>query len=76
MPIKPPPVWVTRHEEGWQVKREGAQRASVVTQKQQEAFEIGGNIARREHTEVYLTGRNGQIRLRNSFGHDPASRKG
>lgn len=71
MPITPPPVWITPHESGWQVKREGADRASRVTQTQEQAWDAGNQIAKREKTEVYLTGKNGRIRLRNSHGNDP-----
>lgn len=75
-PIDPPPVWITRHPEGWQVKREGADRASAITETQAAAIDIGHGIAQRQKTELYVTGRNGQIRERNSFGNDPASRRG
>ena len=76
MAIKPPPVWVTPHEQGWQVKREGASRASAVTNTQEKAVRIADRIAENERTERYLTNRHGQIRERNSHGHDPRSRKG
>ncbi|GGL64274.1 DUF2188 domain-containing protein [Wenxinia marina] len=63
--------WTTRHEDGWQVKREGASRASSVHGTQAEAWEECKRLARGAKCEAYLQGEDGQIRERNTYGHDP-----
>lgn len=50
-------VHVTPHDDGWQVRREGAQRASSVHATQADAEQSGRATARREGTEFYLHGR-------------------
>lgn len=68
---------VTPHPEGgWQVKREGGNRAIVRTSTQREAIDIGRSISRNQGTELFIHGRNGQIRERDTHGHDPYPPKG
>ena len=68
---------VTPHPQGgWQVKREGADRATVRTSTQREAISIGRSISRNQGTELFIHGRNGQIRERDTHGHDPCPPKG
>ncbi|GJG96735.1 DUF2188 domain-containing protein [Cupriavidus pauculus] len=43
---------------------------------QEEAITAGTEIARRDKVEILIHGRDGQIRERNSFGHDPRNVKG
>jgi hypothetical protein len=66
-------VWCTPHDDGFQVKREGAERASSVHPTQEEAWEEAKRLARGERVEAILTGRDGQVRERNSYGNDPAN---
>jgi hypothetical protein len=63
-------VWVVRHPEGWAVKREGASRASFVTNTKQEAEQIGRAIAQNQHVELITQNRHGQIQSKDSFGPD------
>ena len=63
---------VVPHEDGWAVKREGADRATKVVPTQKEAAEIARNNA----SEVFIHGRNGHIRERDSYGNDPHPPKG
>ena len=63
-------VHVTPHDDGWQVRREGAQRARSVHRTQADAEESGRATALREGTEFYLHGRDGRIRERDSYGND------
>lgn len=59
----------------WKVEKAGGSRGrSFDTQK--EAWEAGKDSARREKSEAFLHGRNGQIRERNTYGNDPRSTKG
>ena len=68
---------VTPHPQGgWQVKREGAGRATVRTNTQREAIDIARSISRNQGTELFIHGRNGQIRERDTHGHDPYPPKG
>ena len=68
--------WVTNHSNGWQVKREGAERASSVHLTQAEAWEEAKRLARQSEGEAILQGANGRIRKRNSYGDDPFPPRG
>ena len=68
---------VTRHPSGgWQVKGEGNSHATVRTSTQREAISIARDIARNQHSELFIHRTNGQIRARDSYGHDPYPPKG
>lgn len=69
-------VHVVPHDRRWAVAREGSQRASSVHDTQAEAEAAGRATARREQVEFYLHGRDGQIRERESYGHDPYPPRG
>lgn len=64
-------VWVQPHhvKDGrWQVRREGATRASRVFDTQREATEFGRQLAAREKVELIIAGRDGEIRVKDSAG--------
>ena len=61
---------------GWSVKRAGAPKATSTHATQAEAIEVGTRIARNQGTELYVHGRDGRIRERNSYGKDPHPPKG
>ena len=61
---------------GWSVKKAGASRASSTHGTQQEAIAAATQIARKQKTELYIHGRDGRIRERNSYGSDPYPPKG
>ena len=61
---------------GWSVKKAGAARASSIHATQQEAITAATTIARNQKTELYIHGRDGRIRERNSYGNDPHPPKG
>ena len=68
---------VTPHPQGgWQVKREGGVQATVRTGTQREAIDIARSISRNQGTELFIHGRNGQIRERDTHGHDPYPPRG
>lgn len=70
-------VHITHRDDGrWTVTRDEAQRASSVHDTQADATSAGRETARREHTELYIHGRDGQIRARDSYGNDPYPLKG
>lgn len=55
----------------WQVKREGAQRATKTFDTQKEAIAYGRSIAINQQSELIIHGRNGYIRDKDSYGNDP-----
>lgn len=61
---------------GWSVRKAGASKASSTHSTQQEAIAAATKIARNQQTELYIHGRDGRIRERNSYGHDPLPPKG
>lgn len=68
--------WTTKHADGWQVKGAGNSRATSVHGTQSEAWLETKSRARETGGEAYLTGEKGQIRERNTYGHDPRRSKG
>lgn len=60
----------------WSVRRAGASRATVTYDTQEEAIEKARDIARNQGTELYVHGRDGRIRERNSYGREPVPSKG
>ena len=67
---------VVPHEGKWAVKGEGSKRATSVHDTQAKATERARDIARRQKSELLVHGRDGEIRSRDSFGHDPYPPKG
>ena len=55
----------------WAVRSAGASRASRVVNTQGEAIEIAREQAKRSGGEMYIHGRDGRIRERNTYGKDP-----
>ncbi len=72
----PRALHVVPRDGDWAVLREGAQRDSSHHATQAAAIEAARFTATRERTELFVHGRNGQIRQRNSFGNDPFPPKG
>ncbi|MEF9880465.1 MAG: DUF2188 domain-containing protein [Clostridia bacterium] len=69
--------FVTPHpQDGWQVKGAGNQRATKRTETQHEAIGFARDIARNQGSELTICRRNGQIRVKDSYGHDPYPPKG
>jgi hypothetical protein len=72
MSSKTPGVHITPRDDGrWNVTRDGAERASSVHDRQADATDAGRSTAQREHAELYIHGRDGKIRARDSYGNDP-----
>ncbi|MDX5516901.1 DUF2188 domain-containing protein [Stenotrophomonas sp. RG-453] len=67
---------VVPHSDGWAVRGAGNQRATSVHQTQQEAIDAGRGIARNQQSELVIHRPNGQIRDKDSHGHDPNPPKG
>ena len=62
---------VVPSKDGWSVRSSGAKRASRTFDTQKEAINDAREKAKRQGTELYIHGRNGRIRERNSYGPDP-----
>jgi uncharacterized protein YdaT len=67
---------VVTHNNQWAVRREGSDRVSGTYRTQEEAINAGREISRNQHTELIIHRPNGQIRERDSHGHDPSPPKG
>jgi len=67
---------VMKHGDGWQVKRDGGQRASHVVSTKKEAEQIARQISKNQGTELQIHKQNGQIQRRDSHGKDPYPPKG
>ena len=67
---------VVPHENKWAVKGEGNQRATSVHDTQAEATARAREIAKAQKSELLVHGRDGEIRSRDSYGHDPFPPKG
>ncbi|PIR38564.1 MAG: hypothetical protein COV35_06485 [Alphaproteobacteria bacterium CG11_big_fil_rev_8_21_14_0_20_39_49] len=61
---------VVPHKDGWAVKGAGNQRATSTHRTQKEAESAAREIAKNQETELFVHGRNGQIRERDSYGND------
>jgi hypothetical protein len=66
---------VVPHEDGWAVKGAGNSKATKVTPTQAEAIKVAEDIARNQHSDTKIHGRDGRIRAGNSYGHDPCPPK-
>ena len=60
----------------WSVRRAGAAKASGVFATQSEAIDRAREIARNQETELFVHGRDGRIRSRDSYGNDNHPPKG
>ena len=67
---------VVPHEGGWAVRGAGSQRATSVHRTQREAIDAGREVARNQRAELFVHGRDGRIRERDSHGNDPFPPKG
>jgi len=60
----------------WSVRRAGSDKATSVHSTQREAINEARKIAKNQGTELYIHGRDGRIRERDSYGNDPKRTKG
>lgn len=61
---------------GWAVKKSSAARASKLFDTQKEAITYGKTVAANNKSELFIHGRDGRIRERNSYGKDNFPPKG
>ena len=67
---------VVPHDGGWAVKGAGNSKATAVRSTQAEAINVARGIAQHQGGELVIHGTNGQIREKDSYGHDPYPPKG
>lgn len=67
---------VVPHGDGWAVRRDGSERVSRTYDTQTDAIQGGRQISQNQGTELFIHRPNGQIRERDSHGHDPYPPKG
>lgn len=56
---------------GWAVKRAGSNRFTVITETKKEAVEVAREIARNNHSELVIHGKDGRIQDKDNYGKDP-----
>lgn len=56
---------------GWAVKKGGSSKATKVHKTKQEAIDHGREIAKNQNAELYIHGKDGKIRQKDSYGDDP-----
>jgi Uncharacterized protein conserved in bacteria (DUF2188) len=61
---------------GWAVRRAGASKTTSTYKTQGEAITAAKRIAQNQRSGVYIHGKDGRIRERNSYGNDPHPPKG
>ena len=61
---------------GWAVRKAGSSRASGTFKTQGDAIAKARTLAKKQATELYIHGRDGKIRARDSYGNDPHPPKG
>jgi len=67
---------VVPRENGWAVRGAGNTRDTSHHATQAEAFDAAREIAKNQESEVFIHGKDGQIRERNTYGNDPHPPKG
>ncbi|MBS3765348.1 DUF2188 domain-containing protein [Candidatus Bipolaricaulota bacterium] len=66
------PYHVTPHPDGnWQVKAEGAKRASSKHGTKKEAVKTARERARKQSSQIFIHGKNGRIQEERTYGNDP-----
>lgn len=60
----------------WSVRKAGASKASGTFNTQREAIDRARDVARNQKTELFIHGRDGRIRERDSYGNDRHPPKG
>lgn len=56
---------------GWSVKKGGATHVTRRFETQKEAISYGRKISKAQGSELYVHGRDGMVRSKDSYGNDP-----
>lgn len=60
----------------WGVKGAGNSKYTVITSTQAKAIEIARGISKKQNSELFIHGKDGRIRERDSHGNDPYPPRG
>ena len=69
-------VHVVPGDKGWRVEVEGTARPRSTHKTQREAAKAARDLARKNKSELLVHGRDGKIRARSTYGHDPRRTQG
>ena len=61
---------------GWDIERDGAERASAHCPTKAEAVDLARDISRNQKTELVIHNKDGRISQKDSHGNDPRDIKG
>jgi hypothetical protein len=67
---------VVPYGQNWAIKGAGNGKATKIVETQREAIEIAKEISKKQQSEMFIHGKNGQIRERNTYGKDNFPPKG
>ncbi len=67
---------VVPHDGNWAIRGAGNEKTTKVVETQKEAIQIAREISINQQSELFIHGRNGQIRERNTYGEDHYPPKG
>ena len=56
---------------GWSVRKRGAERASKLFEKKEDAIRFGRDLSKSRGIDLFVHGRDGTIRATDSYGQDP-----
>ena len=76
MPKTKPGQHVVPSGSKWAVRKSGSSRASGTFDRQSDAIDSARKLAKKQKTELYIHGRDGKIRERDSYGNDPHPPRG
>lgn len=65
-----------RPDGSWQVKQQGAERASAVFERKADAIERGRELAHSKQGQLIIRGADGRIQTEHAYGHDPFPPRG
>lgn len=67
---------VVPHDDGWAVKGAGNEKYTSIHNTQAKAIQAAKRIAINQKSELFIHGKDGKIRDKNSYGNDPYPPKG
>jgi hypothetical protein len=67
---------VVKHNEGWAIRGAGNEKSTKIVDTKEQAVNIARGIAKNQHSELVIHGRNGRIQEKNTYGSDPFPPKG
>ena len=71
-----PSQHVVPHQDRWAVRKSGSDRVTEVFDTQRQAIDRGRGISQNQGSELFIHGRDGRIRERDSHGNDKFPPKG